>query len=58
MRPDVELEARSAGPLDYREVRQDLEKLMSSSQAWWPADYDHYGAFFIRLAWHSAGTYR
>jgi len=44
--------------LDYESLKNDLHKLMTDSQEWWPADYGHYGPFFIRMTWHAAGTYR
>ena len=44
--------------LDYQSLKQDLNDLMTDSQDWWPADYGHYGPFFIRMTWHAAGTYR
>jgi catalase-peroxidase len=50
--------AAAFGGLDYQALKQDLFALMTNSQDWWPADYGHYGPLFIRMAWHSAGTYR
>ena len=44
--------------LDYAALKKDLNDLMTDSQDWWPADYGHYGPFFVRLTWHAAGTYR
>ena len=44
--------------LDLEELQRDIEKVMTTSQEWWPADYGHYGPLFIRMSWHSAGTYR
>ncbi|MHC4936819.1 MAG: catalase/peroxidase HPI [Planctomycetota bacterium] len=44
--------------IDLDELQADIEKVMTTSQEWWPADYGHYGPFFIRMAWHAAGTYR
>ena len=44
--------------LNYKALKKDIEKLMTSSQSWWPADYGHYGPLMVRLAWHAAGTYR
>ena len=50
--------AREFQSLDYHALKKDLHELMTTSQEWWPADYGHYGPFFIRMAWHAAGTYR
>ncbi|MGK0377137.1 MAG: catalase-peroxidase, partial [Patiriisocius sp.] len=44
--------------LDFKALKKDVMDLMTDSQDWWPADYGHYGGFFIRMTWHAAGTYR
>ena len=50
--------AKEFQSLDYEALKKDLRELMTQSQEWWPADFGHYGGLFIRMAWHSAGTYR
>ncbi|WP_439130478.1 catalase/peroxidase HPI [Polaribacter sp.] len=50
--------AEAFNSINYKELKQDIINLMTDSQDWWPADYGHYGGFMIRMAWHSAGTYR
>ena len=50
--------AKEFKSLDYKALKQDLVKVMTDSKPWWPADFGHYGPLFIRMAWHSAGTYR
>ena len=50
--------AQAFKSLDYQALKNDLRKVRTDSQDWWPADHGHYGGFFIRLSWHAAGTYR
>ena len=57
MDPDFNY-AEEFNKLDYGALKKDLNDLMTDSQEWWPADYGHYGPFFIRMTWHAAGTYR
>ncbi|HSN84967.1 MAG TPA: peroxidase family protein, partial [Polyangiales bacterium] len=55
--PDFDYQAEFA-KVDYAQLKEDLEAILTDSKDWWPADYGNYGPLFIRMAWHSAGTYR
>ena len=55
---DTSTYAKDFLTLDLEEVKKDITALMTDSQEWWPADYGHYGPFFVRMTWHAAGTYR
>src|ERR1700752_2756855 len=50
--------AKAFASLDLNAVKQDIKKALTTSQDWWPADYGNYGPFFVRMAWHGAGSYR
>ena len=56
--PDDFNYAKEFNSIDYEALKEDIRKVLTDSQDWWPADYGHYGGLFIRMAWHSAGTYR
>ncbi|MGW5755443.1 catalase/peroxidase HPI, partial [Nocardia rhamnosiphila] len=57
MEPDFDY-ATEFETLDLNEVRRDITEILTNSQDWWPADFGHYGPLMVRMAWHSAGTYR
>lgn len=50
--------AKAFNSIDYSALKNDLRKVLTDSQDWWPADHGHYGGFFMRLSWHASGTYR